>query len=583
MDVIFLAFANNSKAPLDTLTREDKEVYNLLSPRALKQQFLIHRDSFATKETLVHNLEQYKNHIRLFLYSGHAEQHALLTDDGEAHARGISELLSQCPKLQLVFLNGCSTKGQVEALLEKGVPAVIATSAPVNDEKATHFSIRFFQALVNQSTIREAFDSAKGAILTDHPDMDIQMQSGTINLASLGEKEGTWGLYAKEEEPQKWALPMNTGFSIPDNYTENERLLDALVNALSAYKEKARDILEDEAEGSPVSLGPKLDLIISSLPEVLSDQLKKLLIPSTGNLSDGAFFDKVGTSRLQQLVISYQSLMQLLTFTMLAQVWDELSNNEGSFSVPPETLEMIRAFLKLKPGERETYDLTKLIGELRGALDANDKPYFINELKDFAKKLNESEKHQDALQFLEHLKSKAFSKQLTEEEAKQLCVIAEEKLATILREIGFLSNYTLASVKTIDVLKYRHYVNPKYRHNIVKLIQFGASPPLQESEKLKKALDSNSVLLYKETSEGREYLNLSPFVIDNNSFNPAAKDAQLFFFYSCNPESEVFEFVHAYKPLDPLLAINEQKYFPLIRPQFEAFSQSFFKQALNAI
>jgi hypothetical protein len=581
MDVVFLAFANNSKSPLITLSQEDKAIYNILSPRFIKQHYLIHRGSYATKESIVHNLDQYKNHIRVFLYSGHAGRDGLLTDDGDAHASGIAELLSHCPKLQLVFLNGCSTRGQVEALLEKGIPAVIATSAPVDDQKAAKFSTQFFQSLNNQDSLQAAFDAAKGVILTDDPNVRFSSKGGTIRLSELKKDDGLWGIYYNDEEAMNWTLPMRTNVSMPADFKENELLLSALVKALSKFKQKAKDILEDEAEGTSVSLKPKLDLIISSFPEVLSNQLKKLLIPSTNSSSDGDFFDKVGKSRLQQLVITHQSLMQLLAFTMLAQLWQRASDD--SFKIPPETIETIRKFLKLKREERATYDLSDFIAEIRNVLDQNETPYFISEMKEAAKKLNESDKQRDAIQFLQHLNGKAFSPQLDEDEARQLCVIAEEKLATVLEEIGFLSNYTLASVKSIDVLNYRHYANPKYRHNIVKLVQFGASPPLKESEKLRELLDCNSVLIYKETESGRDFLNLSPFVIDNNSFNPKAEDAQLFFFYRCQPENDIFEFAHAYKPKDPLLPLNEEKYFALIKPQFESFSQTIFKQPLATI
>lgn len=57
--------------------------------------------------------------------------------DAVANANGLARLLGQRPNLQLVFLNGCSTEGQVAELLAQGVKVVIATDAPVNDRKAS--------------------------------------------------------------------------------------------------------------------------------------------------------------------------------------------------------------------------------------------------------------------------------------------------------------------------------------------------------------------------------------------------------------------------------------------------------------
>ena len=128
MDVIFLAFANDDNQPLSSLKDEYDGIYKTLSPNHLKQHYLLHRDTEASIESISHYLVQFRNHIRLFLYSGHAGEHRLVLDKGDARAEGIAQLLSQCPKLKLVFLNGCSTKGQVNALLEKGIPAVMLTA-----------------------------------------------------------------------------------------------------------------------------------------------------------------------------------------------------------------------------------------------------------------------------------------------------------------------------------------------------------------------------------------------------------------------------------------------------------------------
>ena len=151
MDVLFLAFANQQQQLLPTLQEEDQTLYKLLSARAKLQHFQLHRDSFVTTETLPSFLTLYRDKISIFLFSGHAGRDRLIFTEGQtAHASGIAAMLGQCPNLKLVFLNGCSTQGQVAMLLEHQVPVVIATSSPVSDESATFFSIRFFEALQQQ-------------------------------------------------------------------------------------------------------------------------------------------------------------------------------------------------------------------------------------------------------------------------------------------------------------------------------------------------------------------------------------------------------------------------------------------------
>lgn len=150
MDVLCLAFANDRANPLPILQDEDNNLNRILAPRQLKQHYILIRDSYASITSVTNTIAQSKDQLRIFLYSGHAGRDKLLLEGQAANAEGIAYLLGQCPNLQLVFLNGCSTKGQVYSLLQKGIPVVIATSAPVEDKKANEFSSRFFQALNDQ-------------------------------------------------------------------------------------------------------------------------------------------------------------------------------------------------------------------------------------------------------------------------------------------------------------------------------------------------------------------------------------------------------------------------------------------------
>lgn len=48
METLFLTYANSSKAYLSTLSKEEEEFYSLLSRRAAKHDFIIHKDASAT-------------------------------------------------------------------------------------------------------------------------------------------------------------------------------------------------------------------------------------------------------------------------------------------------------------------------------------------------------------------------------------------------------------------------------------------------------------------------------------------------------------------------------------------------------
>ncbi|MCB9292589.1 MAG: hypothetical protein H6559_05595 [Lewinellaceae bacterium] len=92
--------------PLENLKDEDTGIHGILARREAKNHFTILRESFAEREVIIEHLQDYRDHIVLFHFSGHAGGDGLMMEDGKGNAEGIAELLGQCPNLELVILNG---------------------------------------------------------------------------------------------------------------------------------------------------------------------------------------------------------------------------------------------------------------------------------------------------------------------------------------------------------------------------------------------------------------------------------------------------------------------------------------------
>lgn len=198
MNTIFLAFANSRTHPLPTLKEEDERVYHLLTHYQQKHPIKIHRDSFATTHTIAQYLITHQKQLSLFLFSGHAGKDALYLEDEAANSQGIAALLGACPNLKAVVLNGCATKGQVEGLLNQGVPIVIATNAPVEDRSATQFSTAFFQQLTEQdSSIEEAFEIGIGSAKLSQPN-ELVVQRGLVTKRK--QNQPTWGIHYNNKD-----------------------------------------------------------------------------------------------------------------------------------------------------------------------------------------------------------------------------------------------------------------------------------------------------------------------------------------------------------------------------------------------
>ena len=580
MDVLFLAFANSQNEPLSSLQKEDDKVYGLVSRRAMQQHFFLHRDSNATIPKVTEYLILYKDSISLFLYSGHAGRDALLIGDKKANSTGIAHLLSQCPQLKIVFLNGCSTEGQVKELLERGVPAVIATSAPINDRTATEFSISFFQSLSEgRSTLGEAFEAALGAAMVINGEIQVHRDFVIEDFEELdGEEKPIWGMFTNDKHPDvlQWKLP-ESPTTFQADFKPNELLISELVEALADFSPEAGKIMDDESMGAERSILDKRAAILTCLPHPISEQLRKLLVEES-SIQGGVFYDKPGKPRLKQMVVTYNTIIELMAYVMFSQLW-EIINEKDGFALPDELKEEFRAFFKLGPEERINFNFLPLLNTMRDEIKGDDFSWFIHEIQeDF---FGDTTEFALACTFMETAKKRVNSKSLTDNEAAQLCFTAEEKLAKVVGKLGFLAHYTLTSIKDISFIKYRHLKEPKYKHKMVKLEQRFVG--LAEEQNIMDSFwESSSVLLIRKEGNSR-FLNLSPFIIDENAFDDKAGIAKLRFFDRYESSSDAFSFKHVYKPDDLPLVVQKQVNYRMLKAQFDAFSQLVFNQKMKTI
>lgn len=173
---------------------------------------MIHRDAFATVDSVVEYLELYASQIILFSFSGHAGRDHLLLNDRKANAIGIAGMLGRCPKLKVILLNGCSTAGQIQALAAlPNRPVIIATKAPVGDFSAARFASSFFRALAeNKASVEDAFEAGVQAAQTVAEHF-IVTNRDIITIPEPGvEEKNLWTLFAAEPTALSWKLPQGT-------------------------------------------------------------------------------------------------------------------------------------------------------------------------------------------------------------------------------------------------------------------------------------------------------------------------------------------------------------------------------------
>lgn len=223
--VIFLAFANDREQYLHNLHIEQRGIREALkSAREAGLCEVVERNNTTIRD-LFDVFQEYQDRVAVFHYGGHADDYLLLleSETGEraiANSGGLISFLAQQKALQLVFINGCSSKQQALDLSAAGVPAVVGTAQPIDDAVATDLAARFYKGLATGATIDRAWAAAVDQMKT-------QKGEATFRALSWKGKSEThvnffpWEIYYRQgaEIVKDWNLPEaveNPLFGLPE-------------------------------------------------------------------------------------------------------------------------------------------------------------------------------------------------------------------------------------------------------------------------------------------------------------------------------------------------------------------------------
>lgn len=161
-------------------------------------------DSPFTKiEDIPTDIKTYQDSMVLFHYGGHAGSKKIFLEDGVGQGSGLAGLLGETKNLRLVFLNGCATHDQVDALLRRGVKAVLATNHSVPDNKAQQFAATFYEELSKEGvSIQKAYNLARYQL-----EFEGKLPAGYTTKATPWRGLDT----GKKDDSPLWELFVNPG------------------------------------------------------------------------------------------------------------------------------------------------------------------------------------------------------------------------------------------------------------------------------------------------------------------------------------------------------------------------------------
>jgi hypothetical protein len=208
---MLFAFANAHKDHLPLLKAESSAVRQALRPLWSTGRLTLHREESATLEEVFHALNDFAERVVAFHFAGHADAGLLQFEEGAATAGPFGDLLASEPNLRLVFLNGCATQAQVAALWDAGVPAVIATSVPVRDDRAKEFAAAFYAAFGKGVSLSTSFSRARDLLGAKYggASQTVEFFRGVRKVSHSHDNEFPWGLWMRpdhEAELLEWKL-----------------------------------------------------------------------------------------------------------------------------------------------------------------------------------------------------------------------------------------------------------------------------------------------------------------------------------------------------------------------------------------
>jgi hypothetical protein len=214
--VVLLVYTNERVDPgrhLRNLADEMRRIRAALKPAEDAGLCKVLFEPNATAEQVYTVFQKCRGRIAVFHYAGHADESLLLFESASGgHApvghRGLALFLGEQHGLTFVFLNGCSTGTQVQALFDANCPVVVGTSRSIDDAAAMQFAARFYEGLGTGASLQSAFNEACGDVMSTAGEPRKVHWGGE---AESGRQDDRWPWELKirpgAEESRHWSLP----------------------------------------------------------------------------------------------------------------------------------------------------------------------------------------------------------------------------------------------------------------------------------------------------------------------------------------------------------------------------------------
>lgn len=279
----------------------------------------------------------------------------------------------------------------------------------------------------------------------------------------------------------------------------NEFLIRSVFDSMIEQKPSlAKHLIPDDDDiGDKIDHRILADLIIKHFPWPIGVELRRLFSGSMRELN---------RLRLDQLFKTLERTMQFLAFLMLAQLWEEKRKNH--LEIPHSfSNEFAKRINVLTLG-----NYAWLIRSVGSLFEERNVSWFVEELSSV---LNNTFYNKLDIWVPERNEIGHYQINLGDEEIEKKCVELNDRLTETLSVLTFIIKYKLVTVREIKVRKLK-YQTAEFEH-VIDILNSSDSD-FRATELINEVYtDSNSVLFMKDIRNPKEFLNLSPFVIDTRT------------------------------------------------------------------
>ncbi len=519
MNSTILIFTANDadQVRLSQLANEGKEIQRLLNGSPRKNYDVVLSPESSTDD-IIKELNVQNRTVEILHYAGHSDGNSILLNDTQANADALAKKLQSIGTLKLVFINGCSSKGQVQFFHAAGIPFVIATSRPIDDDKAFWFAKQFYNYLTIGRSLQKSFEATILDANFQKKNVPFLNERAIGRIADIQTDAIPWALYIREgAETQDYSLPFNQNKLSATPELNHKNFLDKIIFALASVEDypnlKNIKNLAKKIEMVEVQQGKKVSELLKILPYTMSLCIQKIVAEIE---RDSEYY----RLQLYNYTFLFETILHFTASILMAQVWQHKKN------ISAQNLEKFLefgSFWKKSRLDQSPNDYKFIILKMIDWLNSLELsiPFQKNDIERLIVFLNSND-FEAASEFFYRQKSIYNQRiRLSDTEAIENCFKSQEYLNQTFYAFKNLAVNNMASVRGINVMNFRH-VETNFDNVVSKLIinETEQSPVLGS-----KMLENKSVLWYSSNDNDLDVildipdkLNLFPFIIDLNAF-----------------------------------------------------------------